>query len=79
MKIKMRTDKGKEVYKIRAQTVEPVIGDIKENKGMRTFITRSLETVKTEFNLVSLADSLRKIAIGKQVNLIEKLNLFIAS
>ena len=68
MKIKMRTGKAKEVYNIRAQTVEPVIGDFKENKGMRAFLTRSIETVRTEFNLVSIAHNLRKITIKKQLN-----------
>src|SRR3989344_1330656 len=68
MKIKMRSGKAKEVYNIRAQTVEPVIGDFKENKGMRAFLTRSIETVRTEFNLVSIAHNLRKITIKKQLN-----------
>ncbi len=63
---KMETSQAKEIYKLRARTVEPVIGDIKENKGMRAFITRSLETVKIEFNLVCAATNLKKIWIHKQ-------------
>jgi len=61
MNTKMGTQQAKETYKLRAQTVEPTIGDIKENKGVLTFLTRSLETVKTEFNLVCIACNLKKI------------------
>jgi len=66
MNEKMNTKKGKEIYKLRATTVEPVFGDIKENKGMRAFLTRSIKTVKTEFNLVCTASNLKKIWIELQ-------------
>ena len=58
---KMRTLEGREIYKNRFQTVEPVIGDIKENKGVINFLTRSLETVKTEFNLVCAAHNIKRV------------------
>lgn len=58
---KMRTPQAKETYKLRARTVEPVIGDIKQNKGLREFLTRSLETVKTEFNLACVACNIQKL------------------
>jgi len=61
MKKKMQTKGAIEVYKLRKQIVEFVFGDCKENKGCITFLTRSLETVKTEFNLLSLASNLYKI------------------
>ncbi|MBU0614720.1 MAG: hypothetical protein KJ601_01370, partial [Nanoarchaeota archaeon] len=38
-----------------------VFGDFRENKGLVAFLTRSLETVRTEFNLMSLASNLGKI------------------
>ena len=63
MNKKMNTEKGKEIYKLRAITVEPVFGDIKNNKGMRGFLTRGNKTVKAEFNLVCTASNLRKIWI----------------
>ncbi len=63
MNEKMSTQNGKEIYKLRAITVEPVFGDIKENKGMRSFFTRGMYTVKTEFNLVCAASNLKKIWI----------------
>jgi transposase len=61
MAIKMQTMEAKETYKLRAQTVEPVIGDIKHNKGVQEFFTRSLETVKTEFNLACIAHNIQKL------------------
>ena len=61
MRKKMRTKEAKEVYKLRKQIVEFVFGDFRENKGLITFLTRSLKTVRTEFNLMSLASNLDKI------------------
>jgi transposase len=61
MKEKMKTDEAKETYKLRKQIIEFVFGDIKENKGLITFLTRSLETVKTEFKLMGLSSNLYKI------------------
>ncbi len=66
MEQKMKTEQAKKIYKNRSQTVEPSIGDLKENRGMRTFLTRSLQTVKTEFNLASIAHNLKKIALQKE-------------
>ena len=57
------TKKAKEIYKKRKETVEPPIGHIKENIGFRNFLTRSLNTVKNEFNLACSAHNIRKIWI----------------
>lgn len=57
----MTTLSAREIYKLRQQIVEPAIGDIKENKGLRTFLTRRIEAVRTEFNLVCTAVNLGKI------------------
>ena len=61
MKEKMKTPRAKELYALRSRTIEPVFGDIKENKGLRGFLTRGLERVKTEFNLACIASNLKKI------------------
>lgn len=60
---KMQTPRAKEIYKERKQVVEPAIGHYKENLGFRDFLTRSLDTVKNEFNIVSAAHNIRKIWI----------------
>lgn len=61
MREKMKTPEAKERYGIRKQSVEVVIGDIKENKGVRSFLTRGLERVKSEFNLICAACNIRRI------------------
>lgn len=61
MVVKMKTPQAKEVYKLRQQIVEPVIGDIKENQGLRAFLTRGIQGAKTEFNLACAARNLKRI------------------
>lgn len=58
---KMKTQRAKELYALRSRTMEPMFGDIKENKGMRGFLTRGLKKVRTEFNLACIASNLMKI------------------
>ena len=58
---KTETDEAKEVYRLRKMTVDPVIGNIKQNLGFREFLLRGLDKVKIEMNLVSIADNLQKI------------------
>ena len=57
----MKKDESKEVYGLRKCTVEPVIGNIKQNLGFREFLLRGLDKVKIEVNLVSIAHNLGKI------------------
>lgn len=61
MAAKMKTPRAIEIYKLRQQIVEPVIGDIKENKGLRVFLTRGIKTVKTEFNIICAASNVKRI------------------
>ncbi len=61
MVAKMKTPQAKEVYKLRQQIVEPAIGDIKENHGLRAFLTRGIQGAKTELNLMCAARNLKKI------------------
>ncbi len=57
---KVRSEKGKEKYRLRKR-VEPHFGDIKQNGGLREFLTRGLTSVKTEFNLACTAHNLKRI------------------
>lgn len=61
MKHRLKTKKGKDRYKLRKQTVEPVFGTIKETIGFRHFHLRGLEKVNTEWDLVTLAYNLRRL------------------
>ena len=61
MRDKMETSQGREVYAFRKITVEPVIGNLKENFRFRKFVLRGLDGVRLELNLVSLSHNLKKI------------------
>lgn len=61
MVAKMKTPQAQAVYKLRQQIVEPAIGDIKENQGLRAFLARGIQGAKTEFNLACAARNLKKI------------------
>ncbi len=61
MKEKMSTEEAKEKYKIRGMIAEKPFGDIKENQGMRTFLTRGVDKVKIESDLACLAHNLKRI------------------
>ncbi|MBI2651307.1 transposase [Candidatus Woesearchaeota archaeon] len=61
MKEKMDTKEGRLTYGLRKITVEPVIGNIKQNLGFREFLLRGLDNVKIEFNLACIAHNLQKI------------------
>ena len=61
MAYKLATDIGKEIYRLRKCTVEPVIGIIKEILGFRQFSLRGLKNVASEWCLVCLAFNLKRI------------------
>lgn len=60
MERKLRTKKGKEIYKKRSTSVEPVIGQIK-NRGLGKLLLRGIEKVKGEWNLINLSHNLLKL------------------
>lgn len=55
---RMGTETGREIYKRRKHTVEPRIGHIKHNLGVRRFLRRGIEKVKTEWIMVCTAVNL---------------------
>jgi transposase len=61
MREKLLSEEGKERYKKRLSTVEPVLGNLKKNLGYRDFLLRGIEKVKGEFNLMCIAHNLKKI------------------
>lgn len=61
MRHKLRTEAGRAVYKMRKAIVEPVFGQIKEQRGFRRFSLRGLEEVRCEWKLVCAASNLRKL------------------
>ncbi len=61
MKHRLATTAGKQKYKLRQQTVEPVFGIIKSVLGFRRFLLRGLESVKLEWALVCAAYNLKRM------------------
>ena len=59
MSVKTRSENGKQEYKKRCETVEWPFGDIKQNLGLREFLTRGIENVRTEHNLVCSAHNMK--------------------
>jgi len=52
---RLATPEGRQAYALRKQTLEPVFGIIKSVPGFCRFSLRGLDTVKGEWNLVTLA------------------------
>jgi hypothetical protein len=61
MAYKLASEIGKEIYRLRKCTVEPVIGIIKEILGFRQFSLRGLANVAGEWCLVCLAFNLKRL------------------
>jgi transposase len=61
MRHKLRSEAGRSIYKMRKAIVEPVFGQIKEQRGFRRFSLRGLENVRREWKLVCLTSNLLKL------------------
>ena len=61
MAYKLQTEIGQAIYNLRKQTVEPVIGIIKEVLGFRQFSLRGLQKAAGEWNLVCIAFNLKRL------------------
>ena len=55
LRLRMGTEAGREIYKRRKHTVEPRIGHIKHNMGVRRFLRCGIEKVTTEWMMVCTA------------------------
>lgn len=67
MKAKMKKDESKKIYSERSAEVEPIFGQIKNNKNKRRFRLRGIDKVKGEFALICTAHN-----IGKIMNFIKR-------
>ncbi len=63
MAYKLQTTVGREIYRLRKCTVEPVIGIIKEVLGFRQFSLRGLFAAAGEWTLVCLAYNLKRLHV----------------
>jgi transposase len=63
MKHRLKTRKGRKLYGLRKQTVEPVFGIIKSVMRFRQFLLRGLASVRGEWKLVTMAWNIKRMAI----------------
>jgi transposase len=61
MKQKLKTVAGRDLYRMRKAIVEPVFGQIKEQRRMRRFLLRGLPNVRGEWKLICLTHNLLKL------------------
>ena len=65
MRRKLRTKKGREKYKLRQTSIEPVFGFIKEQFGLRQFLLRGLQKVRWMWRFTCAVHNLMKIFRAK--------------
>ena len=61
MRQKLRSPAGRAVYGKRKGLVEPVLGTLKEQRGMKRFRLRGLAKVSIEFTLATIAYNLTRL------------------
>lgn len=61
MELLLGTTDGRAAYRLRGQTVEPVIGQLKGGGGLRAFLLRGLERTRTETALASMGNNIKKM------------------
>ena len=61
MRARLRTVQGKQTYKLRKQTVEPVFGQIKSARNFRQFLRRGQSAVASEWSVLCTAHNLLKL------------------
>lgn len=61
MRAKLRMEAGQKLYLGRMCTVEPVFGQMKQNRGFREFLLRGRDKVKVEFIMMCIVHNIEKI------------------
>jgi transposase len=61
MQRKLLTKRGQALYRMRAKTVEPVFGQIKDPRGIRRFMRRGLDACQSEWKLITATHNLLKL------------------
>ena len=61
MRTVLATELGQRLYRTRSQTVEPVFGHTKHNRGMSRFHRRGRSAVRTEWRLIAATHNLMKL------------------
>ena len=62
MRVKLNTEEGTEQYQKRMCTVEPVFGQMKQDRGFREFLLRGKRKTKIDFVMMCTVHNVKKIA-----------------
>src|ERR1700683_4918119 len=65
MSTKLKRAGHRSRYRLRKQIVEPVFGQIKQARGFRQFLLRSIDKVKAEWAMICTAHNLAKISAAR--------------
>jgi transposase len=65
MSTKLKRGGYRSRYRLRKQIVEPVFGQIKQARGFRQFLLRSLDNVRSEWAMICIAHNLTKLAAAR--------------
>jgi hypothetical protein len=57
----LRTPQGHAAYKQRSQLIEPVFGDHKHNRQIRSFRRRGINAARSEWAFIHLAGNILKL------------------
>lgn len=61
MRQKLKSEEGKRLYRLRSQTVEPVFGQCKSNRGMSRFLAHGCEGAEAESSLMNMCHNMLKM------------------
>ena len=65
MREKLRAEGHASPYRLRKQSVEPVVGQIKDARGFRRFLQRGIAKVRAEWALLSTAHNMLKLTTAR--------------
>ena len=57
----LATDRGRELYSLRKQSIEPVFGQIKHNRRLDRFLLRGRAAVRSEWRMIAATHNLLKL------------------
>lgn len=61
MRERLQSDEGRALFRLRKMVVEPVLGQIKQARGIRRFLLRGLDKVSVEWKLICAGHNLLKL------------------
>jgi transposase len=61
MEYKLKTEAGKKIYVKRKTIIEPIFGQIKDCRRIRTFLMRGIDAARGEWNLICATHNLLKL------------------